>query len=107
MRKYATWASLNEEGKKHWGDIFPDGTVPIKSIIQIPAKLKGVNGTEKVYMVDWKALTRQQQEAILEKLSKYSGASKTEILKEILKVGLPLREKYTRGSATTRTELFK
>lgn len=106
MRKYDTWANLNAEGKKHWGDIFPDGVVPVKSIIEIPARLKGVSGTEKVYMVDWKELTKQQQDAILEKLNKCSGAPKDEILKEILKVGLPLREKYTSGSGTTRTELF-
>ncbi len=106
MRKYDTWANLNAEGKRHWGDIFPDGIAPIKTIIQIPARLKGVKVTEKVYMVDWQKLTKQQQDAVLEKLNKCSGAPKEEILKEILKVGLPLRERYTCGSGTTRTELF-
>ncbi|MCW4008682.1 MAG: hypothetical protein NWF09_08375 [Candidatus Bathyarchaeota archaeon] len=61
MRKYATWASLNEEGERQWGEIFHDGTVPIKSIIQIPAKLKGVNGTEYVTDMDGLKLFRKRK----------------------------------------------
>ncbi len=101
-----SWAYLNAEGKKHWGDIFPDEKIPIHSIVTIPAKLKGIHSTQTVYMVDWKKLATEQQLAILEKLCKLSGSSKQEILKDILEVGLPLREKYTDGSATFRAELL-
>lgn len=101
-----SWAYLNAEGKQHWGDIFPDGKVPIHSIITIPAKLKGIRPTQNVYMVDWKKLTTEQQLAIREKLRKLSGASKEDILKDILEFGLPLREKYTDCSGKSRVELF-
>jgi len=101
-----SWAYLNAEGKQHWGDIFPDGKVPIHSIIEIPAKLKGIRPMQKVYMVDWQKLSTEQQLATLEKLTKLCGTPKAEILQEILKVGLPLREKYTDGCATSRMELF-
>ena len=106
MRKYKTWASLNAEGKTVWGDVFPDGEVPVQSIIAQPATLEGIDKTERVFLVDWKELTDQQQDAVLEKLSKRSGAAKTVILKDVQKIGLPLREKYTDGCGTTRLGLF-
>jgi len=61
---------------------------------------------ERVFLVDWKELTTQQQDAVLEKLCKLSGTSKDAILRTILKVGLPLRESYTEGCGTTLMELF-
>ena len=106
MRKYKTWASLNVEGKTVWGDVFPDGEVPVQSIISQSATLEGIDKTERVFLIDWKELTVQQQDAVLEKLSKRSGAAKNIILKDILKIGLPLREKYTDSCGTTRLGLF-
>ena len=106
MRKYKTWAYLNAEGKAVWGDVFVDGEVPIQSIIAQPANLEGIDKTERVFLVAWKELTAQQQDAILSEISKRSGASKDVILKEVLKVGLPLRQKYTEGCGTSRMELF-
>ena len=106
MRKYKTWASLNAEGKTVWGDVFPEGEVPVQSIIAQPATLEGIDKTERVFLVDWKELTSQQQDAVLEKLSKRSSASKDVILKDVLKIGLPLREKYTDCCGTTRLGLF-
>jgi len=106
LKKYRTWAYLNSEGKTVWGNVFPEGEVPIQSIVAQPATLEGIDGTERVFLVDWKELNVQQQDAILEKLSKRSGASKEVILKDVLKVGLPLREKYTEGCGTSRLGLF-
>ena len=106
MRKYKTWACLNVEGKAVWGDVFVDGEVPIQSIIAQSATLEGIDKTERVFLVAWKELTAQQQDAVLSKISKRSGASKDVILKDILKIGLPLRQKYTEGCGTSRLELF-
>ena len=106
MRKFKTWASLNAEGKAVWGDVFPDVEVPVQSIIAQPAALEGIDKTERVFLVDWKELNAQQQDAVLEKLSKRSGASKEVILKDVLKIGLPLREKYADSCGTTRLGLF-
>jgi len=101
-----SWAILNEEGKKHWGDIFPDGQVPIQGVAVIPAKLQGLANPQTIYMVYWKRLTSIQQAAILVKLNKISGDPKEEILQEILKVGLPLREKYTCGCVVSLAALL-
>jgi hypothetical protein len=88
LRKYQTWAYLSAEGKTVWGDVFADGKIPIQSIIAQPASLEGITSRERVFLVDWKELTNQQQDAILGKISKRTGASKNVILKEVLKVCL-------------------
>jgi hypothetical protein len=106
LRKYKTWASLNAEGKAVWGDVFPDGEVPIQSIIAQSATLEGIETTERVFLVDWNELTGKQQDTILEKTSRRSGAAKDVILKDVLRIGLPLREKYTDSCGTTRLGLF-
>jgi hypothetical protein len=43
---------LNAEGKKVWGDVFPDGEVLIQSIIAQTATLEGIARVEKVFLVD-------------------------------------------------------
>jgi hypothetical protein len=97
---------LNAEGKAIWGNVFADGEVPIQSMIAQSATLEGINNSERVFLVDWKELTVQQQDAILGKISKICGASKSVIVKDVLKVGLPLREKYTEGCGTSQLGLF-
>jgi hypothetical protein len=106
LNKYATWARLNLEGKRAWGIIFPNGVVPVQSIATQHVRLKGIKGVESVFTVDWKELTQEQQQAILENLSERTGSTKEAILKEILKMGLPLRRRYTSGCGTSRMELF-
>jgi len=56
-----SWAHLNEEGMKQFGDIFPDGTVPIRSILPAQAILPNVqpgdgDETQEVYIVNVSAL---------------------------------------------------
>jgi hypothetical protein len=97
---------LNAEGKAVWGDVFPNGEVPVQSIIAQSATLEGVETTERVFLVDWNELTGKQQDAILEKLSKRRGVAREVILKDVLRIGLPLREKYTDSCGTTRLGLF-
>lgn len=106
MTRYQTWANLNEEGKHKWGDIFPSGEVPVRSIITQPVNLEGINESERVFLVEWEDLTEEQKDAVLSRLSMKSGASKEVILQDILRKGLPLREKYTNGSGTTQMGLF-
>jgi hypothetical protein len=89
-------AFLNDEGKQHWGAVFPSGDVPVKSPFPIEAELEGL-GPERVFIVDWKGLSYAEQDAVLEKLRKKSGASKEDIRKEIERVGFPLRERYVRS----------
>ena len=106
LNKYATWARLNVEGRRVWGEVFPGGIVPVQSIATQYAKLEGIKDAESVFTVNWKELTTEQQQAILEKLSEQTGATKEAILKDILKVGLPLRRRYIVSCGTKRMELL-
>jgi len=83
-------AFLNEEGKKVWGYVFPEGLVPIKSPVPQRAKL-GAEGFQLVYLVDWAALTEQQRELILEDLQRKFVAARAEVESQILEKGIPLR----------------
>lgn len=106
MTTYRTWARLNFDGKRAWGEVFPDGKVPIRSIATQYAKLEGIKDIESVFTVDWNALADWQQQAMLEKLSQQSGATKEAVLKEIMRVGLPLRRKYIQSCGTNHVEFF-
>jgi hypothetical protein len=83
-------ALLNDEGKKLWGHIFPNGEVPIKGISPQQAQVEG-KGKMAVYLVDWAALTENERDMILVHLGRRFGNSKFLIEAEILKNGLPLR----------------
>lgn len=98
------WVCLNEEGKRVWGDIFPTGKVPVASMIFQEAKLE--LKTERVVLVARTALSEEQKAAVLAKISDRCGATKEAILKDILKVGLPLRESYTTGTISAELRFF-
>ena len=106
MRKHRTWVRLNVEGKRFWGDIFPDSVIPVQSVATRQAKFEGIKDAESAFIVNWKALTPKEQQAILEKLTEQTGATKDTILKDILKVGLPIRRRHTIGCGTSRMELY-
>lgn len=86
-------ALLNDEGKKVWGFVFSDGEAPVKNLVDQTAILEG-KGEEQVYLVDWAALSQDQQSLILNHLGTKFHAPIEEIEAEISKKGLPLRAKY-------------
>ena len=98
------WVSLNDEGKRVWGDVFPDGKVPVSTFFG-ETELEG-RGRESVALIYWKGLSFAQQEAILKKLSAKFGAPRETILEQIKSKGLPLPERYTTGIVTTELKYF-
>lgn len=83
-------ALLNDEGKKIWGFVFPNGGVPVKGISSYEADVEG-KGKMEVYLVDWAALSEEERDLILDHLKSRFGDSKETVETEILKSGLPLR----------------
>lgn len=98
------WVCLNAEGKRVWGDVFPTGKVPVTSMTFQEAKLGPK--TERVVLVAWTALSEEQKAAVLAKISERCGAPKDAILKDILRIGLPLRESYTTGTVAAELRFF-
>jgi hypothetical protein len=99
------WVYLSDEGKKIWGDVFSDGKVPVRSFDFQEADLEGV-GSERVILVNWATLSPEQKDAVLTKISEKSGAPKATILKDILRIGLPLRKRYTTGYVAAEQRFF-
>ena len=104
------WVCLNDEGKKVWGGIFPDGKVPVCSQFA-DAELSDKSQrsgwkTERVILVNWSALTEHQKISVLRKISAKTGADETVILKDLEKIGLPLRESYTTGTVANELRFF-
>jgi hypothetical protein len=100
------WVCLNDEGLRVWGDIFPDGKVPVLSMSFQEAKLGPTPTTERVILVAWTALSQEQKDGVLAKISARSGASKEAILKDILRIGLPLRKSHTTGTVAEELRFF-
>ena len=104
------WASLNEEGKKVWGDVFPDGKVPVLSFnfqnVKLEPQKHQRGKTERVIMVNLMKLNKLQQDTILKRLIEKTGANEQEIKFCLKKYGLPIRERYTTGSVTAELRYF-
>jgi len=84
-------ALLNDEGKRLWGYVFPDGEVPIQGINSHKVRIGDLGGEIDVYLVDWGALTAEQRSLILRHLKNRFVSSEVAVEAEILKSGLPLR----------------
>ena len=105
MTRFHHWAHLNEEGKKLYGTVFPDGIVPVKVMISSGAKLG--DQKQRIFKVDLKQLSKEQIKQLLELMSAKFHAPKSAIRKQIEKDGyIPLRENLTSGSGTDQMGLF-
>jgi hypothetical protein len=99
------WVSLNEKGKEKYGDIFPDGKVPVCSMDFFEAIL-GKDVIAEVVLVSWRHLTSEQQKALLAKINETLGGDKEELAKQIATKGLPLRKSYTMGVIAAELRFF-
>lgn len=55
-------AYLTDEGMKLFGHIFPNGKIPIRSIIAYQSEIADYKGI--VYMCDWRMLSDEQKEKL-------------------------------------------
>ena len=106
MRRFKYWAYLNAEGMELFGEVFPDRTVPVLSMIWRTGSLGDPENIEDYFTVQWDELTEDQRDLILEILSKKFGVNKNDIKGQISEIGLPLRRSLTHGSGTNHSGLF-
>jgi hypothetical protein len=95
------WATLNDEGKKLYGDVFPDGEVTVVSMIPGWAKIGDSEKPDKIYMIRVSDLTPEQFDKILEKVMQNLGGSKEEIKAYFEKENIPFRQSLTSGAGTS------
>ena len=102
-RRFRHWVFLNREGKKVFGDVFPDGMVPVVSMIPGSAVVGGQE--ERVYLV-FHEMSESQISMLSKKLAVKFGATEVDVKAQMIKDRIPLRARYTEGAATDGLPLF-
>ena len=107
-QNYTSWAHLNDEGMKELGDIFPNKTIPIQSIIHIKFEHPDFETPQTAYLLRGKDLTEEQLEALIKKTAlKFNEEGNIkEIKKYILENHMPVRCCLTSGAGTKNTSMF-
>ena len=105
-QNYKDWANLNEEGLEKFGDIFPNGVVPIISMISITFEHPDLSTPERAYLLKGSDLTKDQITKLVDKLAQKFNGEKDEIRKTILSNDIPVREKLTSGTGTKRFYMY-
>ena len=105
-RRFRHWARLNEKGKKLYGKIFPDGQVPVLSMVPQMAKLGESETPERVYIIYVPELLEEQFNAIVDLIVEKFKAPRSAVEAEFRKNGIPLRERFVSGAGTNHPGLF-
>jgi len=103
-RRFRHWAFLNAAGKKKFGDVFPDGLVPVVSMI--PRFADVGDHCEGVYLVFHDEMSEDQIRKFVEMLAGVFGALEAAVKAELLKDRVALRERYVDGAGTDGLPLF-
>ncbi len=101
-----SWANLNDEGKKEYGNIFPSGEVPIVSIVGVQMKTSADAEPELAYLIRQEEMTVEQLEKLITMLSEKFKAPKDDIKTEMEKNRIPIRAKFTSGAGTDNIGMF-
>jgi len=106
LKKRRFWHNvfLNAEGKKLFGEVFPDGLVPVVSMIPGVAVIGGVE--ERIYLVFHEEMSEDQIARLSQLLAGVFGAPEVAVKAELLKNRIPLRAKYTDGAASNALPMF-
>ena len=91
--KYPMSAQLNKKGMEEFGDIFPDGLIPVLTPLSGETELEGI-GNKQIHLVNIPLLRRVDEEAYqktLKKLSEKFNTPLDAVDKEFMEHGLPLR----------------
>ena len=107
-QNYNDWANLNEEGLKEFGDIFPNGIVPIIGMIPFTFDSPNLTEPEQGYLLRGSDLTQDQITKLVDKLAKKFNdeGKKEEIKKAVLSNDIPVRRKLTSGTGTKRIYMY-
>ena len=107
MRRFKHWAYLNPAGMETWMEVYPDGSVPVLSMIPQYGPLGPPDSPpEHYFLVYVEELTEEQFEKTLDILVERFKAPREAVRKEIMEHGLPLRRSLTNGAGTNHPGMF-
>ena len=96
---YPHWAKLNKEGMQIFGEVFPDGYVPVVSFV--PRFLNIPTGKQEAYLVKHEELDEKTREKWLELLAKRFEASVDLVRQQMETMRIPLRKDLTSSSGSS------
>jgi hypothetical protein len=96
--KAPVWVTLNSEGMKIFGKIFPDKRVPLLSFIPSSEILWRPGYVECWYSVSWSDLSREQQEMLLTILQRGFRLDREKAKALITLMGVPIRGSHVEFS---------
>ena len=97
-RRFRFWAYLNAEGMKLFGEVFPEGWVPVVSMV--PLRAECGDSVEMVYLVFHEEMSKKQVDGWLRLLAERFGASVADVRAQMLRDRIALRAKYVDGAGT-------
>ncbi len=104
---YKDWCYLNDKGKELFGDIFPDGIVPILSMIPITFEHPELDKPNQAYLLKGRELTEEQTKKLVNTLAeKFNTMDNDSIEYEISVDQIPIRITLTSGSGTRRPNMY-
>lgn len=107
-RKFKHWITLNKEGKELYSEVFPNGEIPVVSMIPTVCRIE--KEPQRCYMIYHEELSEEEFERFIENISKRFDATKKEIIKHIstgkFEDRIPIREKYVSSAGTNHPGLF-
>ncbi len=100
------WVHLNDKGKELYGEIFPDGIVPVRSFIPQQARLGAERQVKRIFLVNVDEITEDQFNAIVDSVVKRMRVPRSAVERDFKANGIPLRAELTSGSGTTQQGFF-
>lgn len=95
--KYPVWANLNDKGLEAWGDVFPDGMIPIRVPVYQISELEGMEGVIEIHAVNLGLLDKDTKTKLYRKLADKFKVPIKIIQTNLEQSGLPLRRVHCRS----------
>ena len=102
-----SYGYLNAQGKMLYGDAFPNGKIPLKSILYETTLLGKKPFRDEVYHIDIRQLTEKQIDAIIMIVARSTNTPTLRIRESFFELGfIPIRASMVETVGTDDLHLF-
>jgi len=103
----STYGYLNDHGKMLYGNAFPDGKIPLTSILLESARLGNKPVREEIYRIDIKQMTEEQIDSVVKIVARSTNARTILVRASFVDLGfIPIRASLVATVSTDDLHLF-
>jgi len=103
----SSYGYLNEQGKMLYGDAFPDGRIPLTSILLESARLGNKPVREEIYRIDLQQMTEEQIDLVIKVVARSTNARTIVVRESFVSLGfIPIRASMVGSVSSTDLHLF-